>query len=129
MAVEEHPRYAYDPEAQEIIVHSAQQAGFLTERTVKFERIEIVDEMDLRWYIFYPAQAAILSDDCNENVLSQLKEGDSLTYVHTTKTTLDPLNKRNIQTLAAALVGDQLLYTSRGFNHQAYELGKQTKNG
>ena len=120
-------RFAYNPEAQQIAVQEAQARGLLYEvaRQVLPSKISKIAEAGLEWYVMWRNGGKLLSDDCDELLLRELKlhEGRvyNLTFIVGDHRP-DVCFGRPDRVIAAVLTKDnRVVYRSPGFNLEAYK--------
>ncbi len=119
------PYVAYNVEAQALIIRQAQINGLLTRRIVRYTHVDEVEEYGLDWVIFAPGQVKILSHDCNQLVLGQMKRMDSLFLIRGTDVRSDFNFGRREFPIAAAYMSYKdvpliRLYRSVGFNEDEF---------
>lgn len=118
------PSYAaYHLEGQAIAIAKAQQQGNLITTYEIFQGMEIVREMDCRWYgLIRPdgQKITLLADNCVEETLEQLRFGQQLTIIKLTEARPDVCFGNEWFPIAAVLLEEKVLYKSPGFDLEAY---------
>lgn len=121
---------AYKLEAQAIVVQEAQLNNRLKSRIAYYAGMEMRREEGLRWYFIHyqyhhhhgsMGYISVLSNDCNEDVLEQLRRGQQITIVEEPNVKRpDVAFGRPWNIVAAILVGSEALYKSPGFDVDLY---------